>query len=64
MGLERISASLLFQVVGYPETVATLGRIVGTKENLQAVKFREEPAGLDALLRWLEQENVTWSGVA
>ena len=56
--------SLLFQVVGYPETVAAPGRIVGTKTDLLAIKFRQQPAGIDTLLRWLEQENCTWSGVA
>ena len=56
--------SLLFQVVGYPETVATPALIVGTKTDLLAIKFRQQPAGIDTLLRWLEQENCTWSGVA
>ena len=60
---EGTELGLRFQTGSYPETCAALGEVVGAKEDLLAIKFRGEPARMDALLCWLERENVTWSGV-
>ena len=61
---EGTELTIRFQVGGDPETFTALGEVVGTKEDLLAIKFPDQTAGLDALLRRLEQENCTWSGVA
>jgi hypothetical protein len=50
-------------VEGYPTPLQGDGSIVGFKQDLLAVKFLSEPAGLTRLLSWLSQENVPWTGV-
>ena len=54
--------SFCFDVRGYGETFKARGLVVGTQADLSAIKFLAEPAGIEALLLWLDQENCTWSG--
>lgn len=56
--------SLRFKVASYPETFASRGQVVGTKQKLMAIKFLERPKGLETLLGWLDRENCPWAGVA
>ncbi len=53
-----------FQVGGNPEMFTAFGQVVGTKADRLAIKFLEQPAGMYALLHWLEQRNFIWPGVA
>jgi hypothetical protein len=53
---------LSYEVGGYPETCVARGKVVGSKPGLLAIMFFEEAA--EVLLRWLEEANCTWSGVA
>lgn len=50
-------------VEGYPAALQGEGRVVGARQDLLAVKFVREPAGLIQLLQWLCQENVPWTGL-
>jgi hypothetical protein len=46
----------------YGERIKAKGRIVGGKEDLLAIKFMTEPAGMDELLHSLQEANCTWTG--
>lgn len=61
---EETELALHFHVAAYPETFAALGHVVGTKEDLLAIKFLEEPEGIAFLLDWLDLQHCIWSGVA
>jgi len=58
---EASNLSLWCQLEGYPETLYVLGRVVGTQPNLMAIQFLKPPAGMDALLSWLDRENFLWT---
>jgi hypothetical protein len=59
---EASSLSLRCRVEGYPEELSSFGRVVGTQPDLMAIQFLTPPAGMDSLLRWLDQENCPWTG--
>jgi hypothetical protein len=61
---EGTRVSLRFSFDGYPEKTLAEGQVVGTKPDLMAVKFLEQPAGIDAVLNWLEQEHYPWTANA
>ena len=50
-------------VEGYPTSLQGDGRVVGARQDLVAIRFLREPAGLIQLLQWLAQENVPWTGL-
>ena len=50
-------------VEGYPTSLQGDGRVVGARQDLLAIRFLREPAGLIQLLQWLAQENVPWTGL-
>jgi hypothetical protein len=61
---EGTRVSLNFEFDGYPEKTSAEGQVVGTKPDLMAVKFLEQPVGIDAVLCWLEQEHYPWTVTA
>lgn len=46
----------------YPYAFDVAGEVVSTKNALMAIKFLEQPNGVQELLYWLEQENFPWTG--
>jgi hypothetical protein len=61
---EGTRVTLTFQFNGYPEETSAQGLVVGTKPDLMAVKFLEEPAGIESVLNWLEMEHYPWTANA
>ena len=54
--------SLRVQASCYPSAFETPAEIVGVKNALMALKFLEQPHGVQELLLWLERENFPWTG--
>jgi hypothetical protein len=50
-------------VDGYPQPLQARAEVVGSHENLLALKFVTEPAEMTQLLHWLLRENVPWTGL-
>jgi len=52
-----------FAVDGYPQPFRAEGRIVGSLQDLLAIRFAGEPAEIGPLLEWLSRENIPWTGL-
>jgi hypothetical protein len=52
-----------FAVDGYPHAFRAEGQIVGSREDLLAIKFVREPDEILQLLEWLGRENIPWTGL-
>jgi hypothetical protein len=52
-----------FAVDGYPHPFRAEGRIVGSRQDLLAIRFAREPQEIGVLLEWLSRENIPWTGV-
>ena len=52
-----------FTVEGYPTPLQGGGCVVGVRQDLLAIRFLRDPAGLLQLLQWLSLENAPWTGL-